>query len=428
MFDALLKSKFFSKCKSDIKLTRTRIEIITKKRNATQKYLRNDVADLLRNGLDTDAFARAEGLLAEMIRSQCYELIDEYCEHILKNLSAMNKQRECPEECREAAASLMFAAARFADLPELRELRTVFSERYGKSLDYYVNKQFTEKLKANPPSKDMKLQLLQEIAAESGLEWDAKALENKLFNESAFAKSRVDGSAQKDAAGYEFGRTNPERKKESPADARKEAVRKVFEEEGDEDEPLKLRRTPPYTKPVPNKATSSSSDESDSSNDKVVEATEPTVDEVLRGKPMGRSVRTRHTKPSPVGGGDEKGPVNKENVAQGRRILRFFDGGRGHRGEEEKTMDKLLRHYSRKKGSKLPPTDSSKEKNLRSQDGPTRASSLRVEPTGPTEADPRKHSRAASFHPDLLNANAHVHPKLPDYDEFVARLAAFRGK
>lgn len=49
--------------------------------------------------------------------------------------------RECPEECREAVASLMFAAARFADLPELRELRTLFSERYGKSLDYYVNKQ-----------------------------------------------------------------------------------------------------------------------------------------------------------------------------------------------------------------------------------------------------------------------------------------------
>ena len=36
---------------------------------------------------------------------------------------------------------MMFAAARFADLPELRELRTMFSERYGKSLDYYVNKQ-----------------------------------------------------------------------------------------------------------------------------------------------------------------------------------------------------------------------------------------------------------------------------------------------
>ncbi|XP_047957943.1 uncharacterized protein LOC125203598 [Salvia hispanica] len=449
MFDGLLKSKFFSKCKSDVKLTRTRIDIITKKRNATQKYLRNDVADLLRNGMDSHAFDRAEGLLAEMNRSQCYQLLDEYCEHILKNLPAMNKQGECPEECREAAASLMFAAARFADLPELRELRTMFSERYGKSLDYYVNKQLTEKLKPDPPSKETKLLLLHEIAAESGLDWDAKALENKLFNESPYAKNRVNGSAPKAGAGYEYGRARelkPEGRKESPVGARNglsppvrtnkaaAPVGKVPNEE-DEDEPLKPRRTPPYTKTVPNKAASSSSDESDSSNDKVEAAPEPTVDEVLRGnKPIVKSVRTKHTKPLPdqevVPGGDEKEKVvNKENVAQGRRILRFFDGGRGQRDEEEKMMDRLLRHYSRKKGSnkpegKLPPTDSRKEKNLKGQDGPTRASSLRAEPVGPVETDPRKHSRAASFHP----GNAHVHPNMPDYDEFMARLEAFRKK
>lgn len=35
----------------------------------------------------------------------------------------------------------MFAAARFGDLPELHELRTIFSERFGKSLEYYVNKE-----------------------------------------------------------------------------------------------------------------------------------------------------------------------------------------------------------------------------------------------------------------------------------------------
>ncbi|KAG6425365.1 hypothetical protein SASPL_115795 [Salvia splendens] len=350
MFDALLKSKFFSKCKSDIKLTRARIEIITKKRNATQKYLRNDVADLLRNGLDTIAFNRAEGLLADMNKSQCYKLIDEYCEHLSNHLPAMNKQSECPEECREAAASLVFAAARFADLPELRELRTMFSERYGKSLDYYVNKQFTEMLKVDPPSNDMKLQLLQEIAAESGL-------------------NAYDKSVDK---------------------VRKAAAPK----EDDEDESV--------------------------------------VDNALTGnKPVGKSARTRLTKPPPaqeVAVGDENEKVvNIENVAQGRRTLRFFNGGGGHRDEEEKTMDRLLRHYSMKKGSKRT-EKSEQEAKLRSQDGPTRASSLPVEPIGPTETDPTKLPQAASCHPDLMNANVHVHPKLPDYDEFVARLAAFREK
>ena len=49
--------------------------------------------------------------------------------------------RECPDECREAVSTLMFAAARFADLPELRELRSLFTERYGKSVESYVNKE-----------------------------------------------------------------------------------------------------------------------------------------------------------------------------------------------------------------------------------------------------------------------------------------------
>lgn len=44
--------------------------------------------------------------------------------------------------------------------------------------------QFAEKLKSGLPPKDMKLQLLQDIAAESSLEWNSKALENKLFRES----------------------------------------------------------------------------------------------------------------------------------------------------------------------------------------------------------------------------------------------------
>ena len=49
--------------------------------------------------------------------------------------------RECPEECKEAVPSLMFAAARFADLPELRDLRSLFAERYGHSLEAHVNQE-----------------------------------------------------------------------------------------------------------------------------------------------------------------------------------------------------------------------------------------------------------------------------------------------
>jgi len=40
-----------------------------------------------------------------------------------------------------AVSSLMFGAARFSDLPELRDLRQIFQERYGNSMECYVNQE-----------------------------------------------------------------------------------------------------------------------------------------------------------------------------------------------------------------------------------------------------------------------------------------------
>lgn len=51
----------------------------------------------------------------------------------------LDLSRQCPEECRETVACLMFAAARYSDLPELRDLRDLFKERYGDGLECYVN-------------------------------------------------------------------------------------------------------------------------------------------------------------------------------------------------------------------------------------------------------------------------------------------------
>jgi hypothetical protein len=41
--------------------------------------------------------------------------------------------------------------------------------------------QFVERLRSKPPTKEKKLQLLQDIAQESSIDWDSKALETKLY-------------------------------------------------------------------------------------------------------------------------------------------------------------------------------------------------------------------------------------------------------
>ncbi|XP_010254133.1 PREDICTED: uncharacterized protein LOC104595213 isoform X2 [Nelumbo nucifera] len=89
----------------------------------------------------------------------------------------------CPEECREAVPSLMFAAARFADLPELRDLRQIFTEKYGSSLEAFVNQEFVEKLAPKPLTMDKKLQLMRKIAQEFSIKWDSTAFEQNMSNQ-----------------------------------------------------------------------------------------------------------------------------------------------------------------------------------------------------------------------------------------------------
>ena len=47
----------------------------------------------------------------------------------------------CPDECKEAIPSLMYAASRFSDFPELRDLKVMFKEKFGDSLEPFLSKE-----------------------------------------------------------------------------------------------------------------------------------------------------------------------------------------------------------------------------------------------------------------------------------------------
>ncbi|XP_054785549.1 uncharacterized protein LOC129292068 [Prosopis cineraria] len=188
MLDGLLRRGFAAKCKSLIKLIKNRIDVIRRKRKATEKFFKQDIADLLANGLDINAYGRADGLVVERTMSSCYDFIEQSCDFVMKRLPVMQSLSGCPEECREAVSSLMLAAARFSDLPELRGLRQIFQERYGNSLDCYVNQEFAANLNVRPSTLEKKVNLMQEIASEFSINWDFKAFEEKMSKPSAFAQ------------------------------------------------------------------------------------------------------------------------------------------------------------------------------------------------------------------------------------------------
>ncbi|KAF7819826.1 IST1-like protein [Senna tora] len=175
-------------CKALIKLTKSRIDVIRRKRKATEKFLKKDIADLLANGLDINAYGRAEGLLVELTLSSCYDFVEQSCDFVLKHLSVMQKLSGCPEECREAVSSLMVAAARFSDLPELRDLRQIFQEKYGNSMECYVNQEFAGNVNSRSPTLENKVHLMQEIASEFSIMWDSKAFEQRMLRPSAIAQ------------------------------------------------------------------------------------------------------------------------------------------------------------------------------------------------------------------------------------------------
>ncbi|OIW03675.1 hypothetical protein TanjilG_30739 [Lupinus angustifolius] len=192
MLDGLLgRGGFTTKCKSLIKSTKNRIDVIRRKRKAREKFLKKDVADLLANGLDSNAYGRAEGLIVELILSSCYDYIEQSCELVLKHLSVLQKPSGCPEECREAISSLSFAAARFSDLPELRDLRQIFQDRYGNSLECYVNQEFAANLNSKSSTLEKKVSLMQDIALEFSIKWDSKALELRMSKSSAVAQGHT---------------------------------------------------------------------------------------------------------------------------------------------------------------------------------------------------------------------------------------------
>ncbi|XP_020594307.1 uncharacterized protein LOC110034379, partial [Phalaenopsis equestris] len=128
-----------------------------------------------------------------------------------------------------------------------------------------------------------------------------------------------------------------------------------------------------------------------------------------------------------------------EQTIHGRRSTNTsYDG----RCDEEEKGDKPLQHYSKKGESGKVRTGTSEpqkqsisdysrvaEKIMKDEQyfklsghTPARTASL-----PPTETHVGRHVRSGSMQPDLLSPNGdRAHPRLPDYDDLAARVAALR--
>ncbi|CAM8956706.1 unnamed protein product [Rhodiola kirilowii] len=127
-----------------------------------------------------------EHVIREQNIQAAYDILVLFCEFVLARVPVLESQKECPPELREAIASIVFAAPRCSDLPDLLQVRNLFGTKYGKEFvraaselrpDTSVNRSLIEKLSANAPSPEARLELLKQIALEYNMNWDSSKTE-----------------------------------------------------------------------------------------------------------------------------------------------------------------------------------------------------------------------------------------------------------
>lgn len=177
------------KGKTCLTLAISRIKLLQNKREGQLKLMRKEIAHFLLTGQEAIARIRVEHVIREQKIWDAYEILEMFCEFILARIPILESQRECPAELREAVASVIFAAPRCSDLPDLLHVRNLFSSKYGKEFisaaselrpDTSVNRTIVEKLSASSPSAEAKLKVLKEIAKEHNLQWDSFTTEAEL--------------------------------------------------------------------------------------------------------------------------------------------------------------------------------------------------------------------------------------------------------
>ncbi|CAM6061212.1 unnamed protein product [Sphagnum tenellum] len=195
-FDIIMWDSFFgvgfqaSKCKTLLRLAMARIKLLRNKRDLQIKQLRKEIAQLLTAGQEPSARIRVEHIFREENLLAAYDVLELFCELVTVRLPIIESQKICPLDLKEAISSLIFAAPRCADLPELQQVLALFSVKYGKEFvaaatelrpDCGVNRRIIEKLSVRAPSGEVKLKLMKEIAAEHNIEWDSSDFEAELL-------------------------------------------------------------------------------------------------------------------------------------------------------------------------------------------------------------------------------------------------------
>lgn len=185
----MLNKRFkVAKCKTSLKLATSRIKLMKNKKGIQMNQMKKELAQLLESGQDRTARIRVEHVIREEKMVAAYDLVEIYCELIVARLPIIESQKTCPIDLKEAITSVIFAAPRCSDIPELLDVRKQFTAKYGKEFvsgaielrpDCGVSRMLVEKLSAIAPDVQTKMKVLSAVAKEHNVNWDPTSFEEK---------------------------------------------------------------------------------------------------------------------------------------------------------------------------------------------------------------------------------------------------------
>ncbi|GAV75660.1 Ist1 domain-containing protein [Cephalotus follicularis] len=172
--DALLGNKFkATKFKKIVNHAVSRIAFLEKQHRVRYSQARSDVLQLLNFGQQDRALLRVEHVIREQNMLDAYAMIENYCHLLAERVDVIQNNKKCPEELKEAISSLVFAASRCGEFPEMQKFREMFTKRFGKEFatriielrdNCGVTPKFVKKLSTRQPSLESKWKVLKEIS------------------------------------------------------------------------------------------------------------------------------------------------------------------------------------------------------------------------------------------------------------------------
>lgn len=177
--DALLgRNSKTSKLKTTLKLAISRLPLLINQRRARFNIARSDIIQLLRLNHHQQALIRVEQVIKDQNMLDVYDMADSYCRLLIQKSNLIEQADGCPEELKEAASSLIYAAPRCGEFPELQEIRGILTKCFGKEFvngaielrsNCGVGQKMIQKWSPKWSSLECRLEILAGIAKENGV-------------------------------------------------------------------------------------------------------------------------------------------------------------------------------------------------------------------------------------------------------------------